>query len=262
MALNTAFAITAILSIWISPITAQSPPPPFLPPSSSPAPSPAPHVVNLTNLLSLTGPFITFLDLLLRTDVIQTFQNQANNSKQGITIFVPTDSAFAELEKPSLSNLTKDQLRSLLLYHAFPKFYSLSDFKNLSSQNPVSTFAGGQYTLNLTDTSGLIRVGSDWSNPQIRSSVFSTYPVAVYEIKSVLLPKAIVTTPPALTPAPAPAPDLSPASDSAPASQKGRGEEAPKSSETGNSNSSPHKIVLSGLICFLTAAWGAVVLMV
>ncbi|XP_020595163.1 fasciclin-like arabinogalactan protein 7, partial [Phalaenopsis equestris] len=237
MALTTLCLISSILTLWISPINAQSPPAPLLSPSPSPAPAPGPHLVNLTDLLSVAGPFHTFLNYLLQTNVIQTFQNQANNTNQGITIFVPSDSAFADLQKPSLTNLSEDQLKSLLLYHAFPNYYSLSDFQKLSSKNPVSTFAGGQYTLNVTDTSGLIQVGSDWSNPKISSSVYSTYPVSVYEVNNVLLPKAIVTTAPAYAPAPAPAPDHSPNLDLAPTSGKGKGE-APKSSEPNTDDSS------------------------
>ncbi|PKU74799.1 fasciclin-like arabinogalactan protein 7 [Dendrobium catenatum] len=259
MALTTVFVISSILTICISQITAQSPPSPLLPPSPSPAPAPAPNHVNLTNLLSFAGPFHTFLNLLIQTNVIQTFQNQANNSDQGITIFVPNDSAFSKLEKPSLSNLTKKQLKSLLLYHAFPKFYSLSDFNNLSTHNPVSTFAGRQYTLNITDTNGLIHVGSDWSNPKISSSVYSTDPAAVYEVNSVLLPKAIVTTAPALTPAPAPAPDLTPSSDLSPAGQKGSGA-APKSSESGNTNSSSRNIAAGAVVRLFAVVLGAILL--
>lgn len=113
--------------------------------------------------------------------------------------------------------------------------------------------------LNLTDTSGLIQVGSDWSNPKISSSVYTTYPVAVYELNSVLLPKAILTTAPVLTPAPAPAPVLSPSSDLAPA--KGRGE-APKSSESSNNDSSTPGIAVSRLSYLLASAFVALLLMI
>lgn len=91
---------------------ATSPPAPILPPTPSPAPAPAPisPYVNLTDLLSVAGPFHTFLNYLESTKVIDTFQNQANNTEQGITIFVPKDTAFSSLKKPSLSNLTQDQL--------------------------------------------------------------------------------------------------------------------------------------------------------
>ncbi|KAG0450934.1 hypothetical protein HPP92_026498 [Vanilla planifolia] len=254
--------MSIILTLWISPIVAQSPPSPHfsLSPSLSPAPAPAPAFVNLTYLFSFAGPFHTFLTYLTQTDVLTTFQNQANNTDEGITIFAPSDSAFSDLEKPSLTNLTKDQLRSLLLYHSFPKYYSLSDFKNLSSHSPVSTSAGGQYALNVTDTNGLIQVVSDWNDPKIVSSVYSTDPVAVYEINSVLLPKVIVNTQPALTPAPAPAPDRSSTSDLAP-TQGNESGGAPTSSESG-SNGSSHRPIVGTFTYFLSAAvFGAIVLM-
>ncbi|CAL9083498.1 unnamed protein product, partial [Musa textilis] len=210
------FATTLVALLISSPAVAQTPPAPILPPSPAPAPAPAPHHVNLTELLSVAGPYHTFLNYLLRTRVIDTFQNQADNSEQGITIFVPKDSAFALLKSSDLANLTDDQLRTLLLYHALSKYYSLSDFRNLSNMNPVTTFAGGQYTLNVTEAAGIINVVSSWSSPKISSSVYSTAPVAVYQIGRVLLPAAIFSVDPPLAPAPAPAPETTKASDSAP----------------------------------------------
>ncbi|KAJ8500301.1 hypothetical protein OPV22_010853 [Ensete ventricosum] len=184
------------------------------------------------------GNLFTFLNYLLQTKVIDTFQNQVNNSKQGITIFVPKDSAFAALEKSDLGNLTQNQLRTLILYHAFTKFYSLSQFKNLSNSNPVSTFAGGQYALNVTDSSGVIRVVSNWATSKISSSVWSTAPVAVYQIDKVLLPLAIFSTDPPLAPAPAPAPETKKPSDLSP-TQSGIAS-APKSSEPSTTNGSSY----------------------
>ncbi|MQL86479.1 hypothetical protein Taro_019018 [Colocasia esculenta] len=185
-------------------------------PSPSPAVAPAPHWVNLTALLSFAGPFATFLRYCEQTGAIATFQNQANNTHQGLTIFIPTDDAFSSLTKPSPSKLTKDQLRSLLLSHAIPQYYSLADFRNLSRRNPVVTFAGGQYTLNFTDSSGLIRVNSGWADPKISSSVYSTDPNAVYEIQRVLLPVAIFGATPPPAPALALAPDTANPADLAP----------------------------------------------
>ncbi|KAJ3677615.1 hypothetical protein LUZ60_003339 [Juncus effusus] len=214
MKLSISILAPVILTLFIStPTLAQSSPPVFIPPS--PAPAPAPHYVNLTDLLSVAGPFGTFLNYLIQTNVIDTFQNQANDTKVGITMFVPKDSAFSALKKTTFSNLTQDQLKSLLLYHALPQYYSLAEFKNLSVLNPVSTFAGSQYNLNLTDNMGSIRVKSMWSNPKITSSVYSTRPVAVYELDKVLLPLQLFSTDPPLAPAPAPAPE-SKASDLAP----------------------------------------------
>ncbi|XP_039113722.1 LOW QUALITY PROTEIN: fasciclin-like arabinogalactan protein 7 [Dioscorea cayenensis subsp. rotundata] len=228
-----------------------------------PAPSPGPEFVNLTELLTNAGPFHTFLKYLTQTQVLQTFQDQANNTVQGITIFVPKDSAFSSLKKPSLSNITQDQLKTLLLYHAFPKYYSFTDFKNLSNSNPVSTFAGGQNTLNVTDASGLIRVNSGWSNPKISSSVYSAYPAAVYQIDSVLIPAAIFGTAPPLPPAPAPAPtpvsDLTPPSDLAPSVNN----LAPKSSGSANTASpSASNVISIGVFSYLAAAISACLMLV
>ncbi|GAB4859369.1 Fasciclin-like arabinogalactan protein 7 [Ancistrocladus abbreviatus] len=200
-------------------------------PTPSPAPAPAPAYVNLTELLGVAGPFHTFLNYLESSKIIDTFQNQANNTEEGITLFVPQDGAFASLKKSMLSNLTQDQLKSILLFHALPHYYSLSDFKNLSQMGSIPTLAGGQYTLNFTDISGTIHLTSGWSNTKISSSVLSTAPVALYEINKVLLPEAIFGTDIPPTPAPAPAPEIAPSADS-PA-------DLPKSEKSPSSSISP-----------------------
>ncbi|KAF8762577.1 hypothetical protein HU200_009305 [Digitaria exilis] len=106
------------------------------------------------------------------------------------------DSAFAALKKKNtLAGLiTKGQLKSLLLFHAFRKFYSLAELGKLSRRNPVATFAGSKYTLNLTDDNGSIRVKSTWSNAKIVSCVYARAPVAVYEVDKVLLPMQIFSS--------------------------------------------------------------------
>ncbi|XP_047322544.1 fasciclin-like arabinogalactan protein 7 isoform X2 [Impatiens glandulifera] len=193
--------------------TASSPPAPII---LTPAPAPAPHYVNLTDLLTVAGPFHTFLNYLISTKVIDTFQNQANNTDEGITIFVPKDSAFSSLKTPSLSNLTNEQIKSICLFHALPHFYSLADFKNLSESGPAVTFAGGGYTLNITSVFGTVHLSSGWAKTKISSSVLSTDPIGVYEVDKVLLPEAIFGTdiPPTAAPAPAPVSEVAPAADS------------------------------------------------
>ncbi|XP_062224810.1 fasciclin-like arabinogalactan protein 7 [Phragmites australis] len=175
-------------------------------PAPVPAPAPAPHHVNLTDLLSLAGPYGTFLDYLTRTDVIRTFQSQANVTDQGVTIFAPEDSAFAAVEKAALSNLTADQLRSLMLCHAMPRYYPLSAFSVLAASSPVSTFAGGQCAVNVTDAAGTIHVMLGWAKAKLVSSVYSSAPVAVYALDRVLLPEQVFPTEPTVAPVPAPAP--------------------------------------------------------
>lgn len=203
-------------------------------PTPSPAPAPAPEYVDLAQLLSVAGPFHTFLKYLQSTKLIETFQNQANNTEEGITIFVPKDSAFSSLKKPSLSNLTQDQLKSVLSFHAIPHYYSLSDFKNLSQQNPIPTFAGGpDYGLNFTDNAGTIRIDSGWTRTTVTSAVHAADPVAIYETDRVLLPEAIFGTdiPPMPAPAPAPAAAAPPAADT-PAAADDKGSSSSSSSSS------------------------------
>ncbi|CAO2184167.1 unnamed protein product [Urochloa humidicola] len=190
------FATAMLAFVLSSPAAADKTNNPSAPSSPIHPPSPVYHV-DLAVLLNVAGPFQTFLNYLKKTNVIETFQSQANNTKQGITIFVPRDSAFTALKKKNtLARLTKGQLKSLLLYHAFRKFYSLGEFSKLSRRNPVATFAGSRYTLNVTNDVGTIRVKSAWSNAKIGSTVVATAPVAVYEVDKVLLPKQIFRSEP------------------------------------------------------------------
>lgn len=222
-----------------------SPPAPIAPtPTPTPAPAPAPDYVNLTQLLDVAGPFHTFLGYLESTKVLDTFQNQANNTEEGITIFVPKDTAFNSLKKPSLSKLKDDQIKQVILFHALPHFYSLSDFKNLSQTSLTPTFAGGDYTLNFTDDSGTIRINSGWSITKVTSAVHATNPVAIYQVDKVLLPEAIFGTdiPPA--PAPAPTPEIAPAADSPTEKSADSKSSSPSSSPDG---SSAYKLVSYGI---------------
>ncbi|CAA0825059.1 Fasciclin-like arabinogalactan protein 7 [Striga hermonthica] len=216
MTKNSYFMVVLLLLCWAAEaINGQS---------ESPAPAPAPEYVNLTDLLSVAGPFHTFLNYLETTKVIQVFQNAANNSDDGITIFVPRDSAFSTSVQHRLSNLTQDQLKSICLFHALNRYYPLSNFTDLSRQNPIPTLAGGGLnSINVTDHSGTISIDSGWTRTRVTSAVHAAVPVAIYQVDGVLLPEAIFGTDIPPTPAPAPAPvataltptpaDLAPAAD-------------------------------------------------
>ncbi|KAJ4835305.1 hypothetical protein Tsubulata_032697 [Turnera subulata] len=92
---------STLLFLFTSPASAQTASPPAPTPTPAPAPAPGPAYVNLTDLLSVAGPFHTFLNYIESTKVIDSFQNQANNNDEGITLFVPKDDAFSKLKKPS-----------------------------------------------------------------------------------------------------------------------------------------------------------------
>ncbi|KAF8703420.1 hypothetical protein HU200_032224 [Digitaria exilis] len=219
-------AVLAVLVLCLAlPRTAlsQSAPAPV---ADTPAPAPAPHHVNLTDLLSLAGPYGTFLDYLEKTDVLRTLQSMANatdvdDGHPGLTVFAPEDSAFAAVDAAALSNLTSDELRTLMLCHSAPRYLPLSSFAALAASGPVATLAGGsQCAVNVTYAAGRISVASGWtSKARLVTSVYSTRPVAVYALDAVLLPRQVFPAEPAVAEAPVPAPAPSPPvpSDSAPA---------------------------------------------
>ncbi|KAJ4764996.1 Fasciclin-like arabinogalactan family protein [Rhynchospora pubera] len=238
-----------------APVSLSPSPSPLGSPTPSPAPSPALHHVNLSDLFTHAGPYHTFLAYLIQTNVIEIFQSQANDTKSGgLTVFAPSDSAFSALKKSTLSNLTNDQLKTLLLYHAFPHYYSLSDFKNLSTQNPVTTYAGGSYTLNLTYDMGVIHVISGWFNAKEISSVYATAPVAIYEIDMVLIPKEMFSVEPVLAPVPSPPPEATPA-DAPSSSVNGTSPPSSKSdSTTPNSSNGIRVGILECLVLVLAGS--------
>ncbi|TKY57507.1 Fasciclin arabinogalactan protein 7 [Spatholobus suberectus] len=246
--------IVSNIMLLLSSAFAKTASPPSL--SPTPAPAPAPDFVNLTDLLSVAGPFHAFLGYLESTKVLDTFQNQANNTEEGITIFVPKDSAFSAVKK--LSKLTSDQLKQVILFHGLSHFYSLADFKNLSQTSSTPTFAGGDYTLNFTDDSGTVHISSGWSKTKVSSAVHATDPVAIYQVDKVLLPEAIFGTdiPPA--PAPAPTPDIAPAADS-PTDQSAETKSSSPSSTPDGSSS--YKLISYGIWANLAlATFGLLVL--
>lgn len=180
-------------------------------PTLTPAPAPAPVFANLTALLSLAGPFKTFLSLLEASSLLTVLQAQANNTEQGITIFAPSNTAFSSLPKKLLANLTADEKKELLLAHCISKFYTLTDFQDFN--NPADTMAtgsnGGKYNLNITGDGGAVTLSSGYVTTPIISTVHVTDPLALYTVGKVLLPEDIFGLP---SPSPAPAP--SPEADS------------------------------------------------
>ncbi|KAF7144803.1 hypothetical protein RHSIM_Rhsim04G0045000 [Rhododendron simsii] len=190
------------------------------PPASSQ--SSAPVHVDLTNELTTEGPFGAFLGLLQTSNTIQILQAQADkmnqdNTQDGLTLFAPNDLAFTALTGPlGLDTLTTPELTSLCLFHALPQYYGTSNYLSLSKMNPVSTMAGGPYTLNFTNANGVLNLSTGLSRAKVLQATASTnFPVAIYQIDAVLLPEAIfgskVPPPPPSTPTTTSTPSAPPA---------------------------------------------------
>ncbi|XP_058216654.1 fasciclin-like arabinogalactan protein 7 [Rhododendron vialii] len=164
--------------------------------------------VNLTDILSSPNVhLLTFLSLLQTENVIETLQTQAN-SQTGLTLFAPNDGAIA-IDNVPWGNLSLAQLQSLLLSHALPEYFgdTSSGISTLRQLSPVTTMAGGQYTMSITYVSGTFYVNvSSSSSAQVLTVLTpTTYPTQVYEIDKVLMPEAIFGTN-SLPPPPPPTP--------------------------------------------------------
>lgn len=157
---------------------------------SAPGPTPS-GPINITAILEKAGQYTFFIRLLNQTQAGNQINNQVNNSHDGMTVFAPTDNAFNNLPSGTLNNLTDQQHVQLVLYHISPKYYSLDNFITVS--NPVRTQASGQdggvFGLNFTGQGNQVNVSTGIVEVPIYNALRKDFPLAVYQVDKVLLPK-------------------------------------------------------------------------
>ncbi|XP_041998526.1 fasciclin-like arabinogalactan protein 12 [Salvia splendens] len=141
---------------------------------------------------------------------------QLNSSKQGVTLFAPTDSSFSDLKAGTLNSFTDEQKVELMQFHILPSVFSISQFQ--TSSNPIRTQAGGSYPLNVTVSANQVNITTGVTNATVASTVYTDSQLAVYQVDHVLLPLSFFVTP---SPAPSPsthrkAPDSPSGSDATP----------------------------------------------
>ncbi|XP_042412714.1 fasciclin-like arabinogalactan protein 6 [Zingiber officinale] len=182
-------------------------------PTVPPAPAPA-GPLNLTAILAKGGQFTSFIRLLQQTRVDEQINSQLNNSFNGLTVFAPTDNAFAALPAGTFNSLSQQQQIQLVLFHVLPRYYSFSTFQTAS--NPLPTQASGEsgvFTLNVTTPSAAnsnqANVSTGVVETPIETPLYANVPLVVYPVQRVLLPYAIFGPHP---PAPAPSARKSPSS--------------------------------------------------
>ena len=167
--------------------------------SSAPAPSP-PGPVNLTAILEKGGQFTTLIRLLYSTQAANPIANQLNSSRDGLTVFAPTDNAFQSLKVGTVNDLTQQEQVELVQYHVLPKFYTLANFQTIS--NPVRTQAG-DFVLTITYVANnQVNVSTGLVETPINHPLRQESPLAVYQVDKALLPpqlfgpKAPASSPP------------------------------------------------------------------
>ncbi|VAH66237.1 unnamed protein product [Triticum turgidum subsp. durum] len=221
-------------------------------------PSPA---VNITRVLTDARGFNVAASMLEASGVADDFE--ADERGAGITIFVPTDDAFAALPATDrLQSLPADRKAVVLRFHVLHSYYPLGSLESIV--NPVQpTLAtecteAGRFTLNITRFNGSVAIDTGVVQASITRTVFDQNPVAVFAVSKVLLPKEMFSrgntinpgaaTPPAtMTPDVSDGPRTPPTKLSSPPALRGQ-DSKPSSAPARNAN---WWCIGIGLVCLL-----------
>ncbi|XP_058099212.1 fasciclin-like arabinogalactan protein 4 [Magnolia sinica] len=148
--------------------------------------------LNITQVLIDARNFNVAASMLIASGVVEEFE--ADEKGAGITVFVPTDSAFAELPLTErLQSLPAEQKAVVLKFHVLHSYYPLGSLESIV--NPVQpTLAtedvgAGHFTLSITRINGSVAIGTGIVQASITQTVFDQNPVAIFAVSRVLLPK-------------------------------------------------------------------------
>ncbi|CAL4901141.1 unnamed protein product [Urochloa decumbens] len=164
--------------------------------ASETRPSPAAAGVNITRVLADARAFNVAASMLEASGVAGEFE--ADERGAGITVFAPTDDAFAGLPAGDrLQSLPADRKAVVLRFHVLHSYYPLGSLESIV--NPVQpTLAtefsnAGRFTLNITRANGSVAIDTGVVQATITRTVFDQNPVAVFAVSKVLLPKEMFT---------------------------------------------------------------------
>ncbi|KAM0879304.1 hypothetical protein ACQ4PT_034327 [Festuca glaucescens] len=159
--------------------------------ASDARPSAAP--VNITRVLADARGFNVAASMLEASGVAEEFEGDERGA--GITVFVPTDEAFASVPAGDrLQSLPADRKAVVLRFHVLHSYYPLGSLESIV--NPLQpTLAteyasqAGRFTLNITRFNGSVAIDTGVVQATITRTVFDQNPVAVFAVSEVLLPK-------------------------------------------------------------------------
>lgn len=168
----------------------------LIPPTSGTSP---PAGINLTQILINGHNFNVALSLLVASGVITELENDDHGA--GITVFVPTDSAFSDLpENENLQSLPADKKAIVLKFHVLNSYYTLGSLESIT--NPVNPtlatekMGAGSYTLNISRVNGsIVTINSGLVLAVVTQTAFDQNPVSVFGVSKVLLPKELFPKP-------------------------------------------------------------------
>ncbi|KAI6686804.1 hypothetical protein NL676_032717 [Syzygium grande] len=150
--------------------------------------------LNITKALIDGHNFNVAASMLAASGVVQEFE--ADEGGAGITLFVPTDSAFAELpSSQSLQSLPADKKAVVLKFHVLHSYYPLGSLESIVNplQPTLATedMGAGSYTLNISRVNGSVAIDTGIVQASVTQTVFDENPVAIFGVSKVLLPREI-----------------------------------------------------------------------
>uniref|UniRef100_A0A7N0TC63 FAS1 domain-containing protein n=1 Tax=Kalanchoe fedtschenkoi TaxID=63787 RepID=A0A7N0TC63_KALFE len=148
--------------------------------------------LNITDTLIQAHDFNVAASMLAASGIADEFEQDEQGA--GISLFIPTDSAFATLSQSSrFQNLPADQKAMVLRFHALHSYYPLGSLQSIV--NPVQpTLAtelsgAGRFTLNISKINGSVAISTGIVQAIVSRTVFDQNPVAIFGVSKVLLPK-------------------------------------------------------------------------
>ncbi|XP_031386427.1 fasciclin-like arabinogalactan protein 4 [Punica granatum] len=148
--------------------------------------------LNITKALIDGHNFNVAASMLAASGVVEEFE--ADEGGAGITLFVPTDMAFAELpSSDSLQSLPAVKKSVVLKYHVLHSYYPLGSLESMVNplQPTLATedMGAGSFTLNISRVNGSLAIDTGIVLASVTQTVFDENPVAIFGISKVLLPR-------------------------------------------------------------------------
>ncbi|KAI4339773.1 hypothetical protein MLD38_024679 [Melastoma candidum] len=153
---------------------------------------PPPPGLNITRALMDGHNFNVAALMIAASGVVSDFESAEGGA--GLTLFVPTDSAFAALPSSSLiQSLPADRKAVILKYHALHSYYPLGSLESIV--NPVQptlateSMGAQSFTLNISRVNGSLSIDTGIVQASVTQTVVDENPVAIFGVSRVLLPR-------------------------------------------------------------------------
>ncbi|KAM1553485.1 hypothetical protein FF2_006222 [Malus domestica] len=172
--------------------------------------------INITKVLIDGHNFNVAASMLAASGVVEEFE--AAEGGAGITLFVPTDTAFSNLPSTvRLQSLPANRKAVVLKFHVLPSYYPLGSLQSIVNpvQPTLATDDGGatSYTLNISRINGSMAISTGIVQAVVTQTVFDQKPVSIFGVSEVLLPKEIFGRNPIFATQPGPPLDGAPPPD-------------------------------------------------